>query len=252
MKIITHTSTSDKEWSRICIESQQDYAKKHGHDYEIYENLSTIGRSTEWSRFRTMQGFMTSAVPGEIGVWMDSDLMIMNPEFNMKELLADFTVADTKLTTCIFALGGSLDPSLTFMKAGFNGKQLFEYGWNVGSVESRGERRDKLSFELMNTLAPESIRVIEPTGILSHWYPTSPFRYFNHRIDSAEGQKGLFSMKKPKEMIEGFRDLYIPGTFAVHLKAKGAHLLKLSEDFLAYKKTLLLGVEESRKIMQDL
>ena len=52
-------------------------------------------------------------------------------------------------------------------------------------------------------------------------------------------------MKKPKEMIEGFRDLYIPGTFAVHLKAKGAHLLKLSEDFLAYKKTLLLGVEES-------
>lgn len=252
MKIITHTSTSDREWSKICIESQQEYAEKMGLKHQIYENLPILDRSTEWSRFRAIQGFIMSANLGEIAVWMDSDLMIMNPEFDIKSLLSDFANDKSPICACVFALAGSLDPSLVFMRVTMESKQLFEYGWDVGEVEARGERRDKLSFDLMNTISPDSIRIIEPIGILSHWYPTSPMRYFNHRIDSAEGQKGLFSMKKPKEMIEGFRDLYIPGTFAVHLRSKGAHLLKLSEDFLAYKKTLLLGVEESRKIMKDL
>jgi len=252
MRIITHTSKSDKEWSRICIESQKDFAERHGLEHYVYEDLNVFDRSEGWSRFRAMQGFMTGGEMGEVGIWMDSDLMIMNPEFDLKGLLADLGPDPSRLSTCLFPVSDSLDPSLVFLKVNIPGKQLFDYGWEVGYVEAMGERRDKLSFELMTTLDPESIKIIDPEGILSHWYPTSPLRYFNHKIDSAEGQKGLFAMKKPKEMMEGFRDLYIPGTFAVHLRAKGPHLLKLSEDFLEYKKSLLAGVEESRKIMQDL
>lgn len=252
MKIFTHTTDSDREWSRICIESQQDFAKRHDIEHIVIENLNLQDRSVEWSRFRAMQGFMTINQMWEVGVWMDSDLMIMNPEFDLKNLLQGFTEDRSQLSACVFPIRDNLDLSLAFLKVTPTGKQLFEYGWDVGKVESHGDRRDSLSIELMATLEPLAIKPIEPEGILSTWYPHNPLGYYNHRIDSAEGKKGLFTMKKPKEMIEGFDDLYIPGTFAVHLKAKGPHLLKISEDFLQYKKSLLDGVEESRKLMQDL
>jgi hypothetical protein len=252
MKIFTHTSGPDKEWSRICIESQRDFAEKQGIEHIVMEDLNVHGRSEAWSRFRAMQGFMTANPMGEVGIWMNSDLMIMNPEFDLKGLLRDFETDNSLLSICVFPIRNNLDLSLAFLKTTPRGKELFEYGWNVGHVESLGERRDKFSMELMAILDPIAVKPINPEGILSTWYPQNPIRYYNHRVDSAEGKKGLFTMKKPKEMIEGFEDLYVPGTFAVHLKAKGPQLLKLSEDFLEYKKSLLEGVKESRKLMQDL
>lgn len=252
MKIFTHTSDSDREWSRICIESQQDFALKQGIEHIVVENLNVQERALGWSRFRAMQGFMTANNMFEVGIWMDSDLMIMNPEFDLKGLLRDFEAIRSPLSACVFPIRESLDLSLAFLKVTPMGKQLFEYGWAVGKVESQGLRRDSLSMELMAIIEPEAIKPIDPEGILSTWYPQNPIGFYNHRVDSAEGKKGLFTMKKPKEMLEGFGDLYIPGTFTVHLKAKGPLLLKLSEDFLEYKKSLLADVEESRKLMQDL
>jgi hypothetical protein len=252
MIIFTHTSKTDKEWSRICIQSQKEFAELHGIEHTVMEDLNIYGRSEGWSRFRAMQGFMTSRSDNEVGIWMDSDLMIMNPEFDIKGLLKDFSDSRGSLSLCVFPIREELDLSLAFLKMSHIGKHLFEYGWSVGLVESSGERRDRLSIELMATLNPELVKPVDPEGILSTWYPQSPIKYYNHRVDSAEGKKGLFSMKKPKEMTEGFKNLYLPGTFAVHLKAKGPQLLKLSEDFLKYKNSLLEGVEESRKIMQDL
>jgi hypothetical protein len=252
MTIFTHTSKTDKEWSKICIQSQKEFAELHGIEHIVMEDLNVHGRSEGWSRFRAMQGFMTSRNMLEIGIWMDSDLMIMNPEFDLKGLLKDFSSDRSQLTICVFPIQDNLDLSLAFLKVCNSGKHLFEYGWEVGQVEALGERRDRFSVELMAILDPISVKPIDPEGILSTWYPQNPIRYYNHRVDSAEGKKGLFTMKKPKEMTEGFRDLYVPGTFAVHLKAKGPQLLKLSEDFLEYKNSLLEGVKESRKIMQDL
>lgn len=252
MIIFTHTSKTDKEWSRICIESQKDFAERHGLKHYVYEDLNVFERSEGWARFRAMQGFMTAENMGEVGIWMDSDLMIMNPEFDLIGFLAGFKPDQSMLSACLFPISDMLDLSLVFLKVTLPGKQLFDYGWEIGNVESKGERRDRLSFELMTTLEPQAMKIVDPEGILSQWYPTSPLKYFNHKIDSTENQKGLFVMKKPKEMIEGFKDLYIPGNFAVHLRAKGPHLLKLSEDFLGYKNRLLASVEESRKIIRDL
>lgn len=252
MKILTHVSNQDKEWSKLCIDSQKEYADRHGFTHVIVENISTAGRSTKWSRFRTMQGFMTGDSMGEIAVWMDSDLMIMNPEFNLISMLDEFSSTSPDLSACVFPISESLDLSLTFLKVTVPGKQIFEYGWAVGNVEAQGLRRDRLSFELMHALDPRTIKIIEPNGVLSRWYPQSPLHYFNHKIDTAEGKLGQFMMKKPKEMLEGFDHLYVPGTFAVHLNAKGSRLLSLSNDFLDYKKQLMSDVEKSRKLMKDL
>jgi hypothetical protein len=252
MKILTHVSSQDKEWSKLCIESQQEYAELHGFKHIIVEDISLGDRSIEWSRFRTMQGFMTGSNLNEIAVWMDSDLMIMNPEFNLIPILEEFKKSSPDLAACIFPIDESPDLSMVFLKVTSAGKHIFEYGWSVGKVEAQGERRDKLSFELMVTLDPKTVNVIEPNGILSRWYPESPLDFFNHKIDTADGKLGQFIMKKPKEMLEGFKDLYLPGTFAVHLRAKGPYLLHLSHSFLEYKKQLLADIEKSRKLMKDL
>jgi hypothetical protein len=251
MKIITHTSRTDKEWSSLCIESQKEFAEKRGIEHRVYENLDIDGRSSGWARFRAMQGMLIGTPVGEGIVWMDSDLMVMNHDFDLAAMVSEFE-ADKHTVACAFAVGGSLDLSLIFFKNVIDARVLFDFGWDVGKSEAQGERRDKLSFELMNILSPRRIQFVNPTGLLSHWYPKSPIGFYNHRIDSEEGKLGLFTMKKPKEMLEGFNDLYVPGTFAVHLREKGPSLLQVSKEFKRYREGFMESVIESRSLARDL
>jgi hypothetical protein len=251
MKIITHTSNTDKEWSSLCIASQKEYAEKIGVEHTVYENISTDGRSTEWARFRTMQGVLTQAQVGEGHVWMDSDLMVMNPDFDLPAMVREFE-SDNEVSVCVFPLGGNLDLSLVFFKNIRDARTLFDFGWDVGKSEAQGQRRDRLSIELMSLLSPSMIRAVSPEGILSRWYPKSPLFFYNQKIDTEEGKLGLLMMKKPKEMLEGFGDIYVPGTFSVHLKEKGANLLQISKEFDQYRRDFLDSVEESRAIIRDI
>lgn len=251
MKIVTHTSRTDKEWSSLCIESQKEFARKRGIEHVVYENLDVDGRSTEWARFRTMQGALTEAPVGEGFVWMDSDLMVMNPDFDLAAMVREFESEKT-VAVCAFPVGGTIDLSLVFFKNIGDARVLFDFGWDVGKSEAQGERRDKLSIELMNILAPNRIKFVSPEGVLSQWYPKSPLRYYNQRIDSEEGKLGLLTMKKPKEMIEGFNDIYVPGVFSVHLREKGPNLLQVSKEFKRYRESFMESVSESRILTRDL
>lgn len=253
MIIFTHTTSSDKEWSRLCIESQKEFAEIHNFEHYVYEDLDTLGRSVGWSRFRSMQGWMSMVAPNdEIGVWMDSDLMIMNMEFNLRKMLEDFKVDNSAKVGCIFTNTHSIDLGLVFLKYSAGGQSLFEYGWKIGKVESDGFRKDKLSFDLMLDIKPEAFKINPATGIISNWYPSGPFNYFNQHINMTHGKEGVLSIKKPKEMLEGFDNLYIPGAFAVHLKTKGSELLNISTNFKKYRELLQKDVMESREIMKEL
>jgi hypothetical protein len=250
ISIVSHTSKSDKEWSKICINSQREYAEKHGIEYHLYEDVNTLGRDAAWSRFRVLHGRATGGRNGEIVIWMDSDLMIMNPDFNIMMLVDQF--ASDPAGFCHFPLGGTLDLGLVMMKAHPLLREIFEIGWSVGSVEAHGSRRDKLSIELMNFLQPKTFKAASAKDILSSWYPPSPKNFFNQQIDSAEGSLGMFWMKRPKEMTNNFPDLYVPGCFAVHLHQKGRRLLDTSAEFLEYRESLIEGVIEAQKLVTDL
>lgn len=251
MKIISHTSHEDKEWSSICIRSQREFAEKHNIPYILYENLSLSGRSAKWARFRAMQGEITASAVGEAIVWMDSDLLIMNPEFDLVGMCKEFEQS-TDLAGCFLVMGTKLDLSLCFIKNIHGARELFDFGWDVGKTEGQGNRRDRLSVDLMCMLAPNLFQTIIAERILSQWYPSSPKHLFDHKIDSQDGKVGLFTMKKPPEMVEGFPDIFVPGTFSVHLNSKGPALLKTSEEFLHYRDRMMKSVEESRLLIKDL
>lgn len=253
MILFTHTTSSDKEWSKLCIESQKEYAKIHNLEHYVYEDLETFGRSVEWSRFRSMQGWMSMVAPNnEIGVWMDSDLMIMNMEFDLKKLLNNFKEDDSAKVGYIFSDTSSLDLGLVFLKYSAGGQSLFEYGWRIGKVESNGLRKDKLSFDLMFNIKPEAFKINSTLGILSNWYPIGPFNFYNQHINMAHGKEGLLSIKKPREVLEGFNNLYIPGSFAIHFKTKGSELLDISTNFKKYRELLQKDIVDSREMMKEL
>jgi len=253
MILFTHTTLSDKEWSKTCIESQKEFAEIHKFEHYVYEDLNIYDRSPTWSRFRAMQGWMSMVAPvNEIGVWMDSDLMIMNPEFDLRKMLNDFKSDNSAKVGCVFAMNDSVDLSLVFLKYSAGAKSLFEYGWNVGRVESNGLRSDKLSFELMANVKPDSLKILSPLDVLSRWYPIGPSDFFNQNISTTHGKEGLLSIKKPKEILEGFNNLYVPGTFAVHLNAKGPLLLHISNNFKKYREKLQADILESREIIKEL
>lgn len=251
MKIISHTSNEDKEWSSICTRSQREFAEKHGITYTLYEKLSLSGRSAKWARFRAMMGEIIAAPVGEAIVWMDSDLLIMNPEFDLIGMAREFE-QNTDLAGCFFTMGTKLDMSLVLVKNVRGAREIFEYGWEIGKLEGQGSRRDRFSVDLMCMLAPELFAIVIADRILSQWYPISPKNLFDHKIDSQDNKVGVFTMKKPIEMVEGFPNIYMPGSFAVHLNCKGPHLLKLSEDFLHYRERMMKSVLEARQITKDL
>lgn len=248
--IVSHTSKSDREWSSLCIQSQREYAEKHGIDYYLHEEVNTLGRDPRWSRFRVIQGRVAGGSLGDVVVWMDSDLLVMNPNFNLRDLVSQF--AGDPAAICHFPVGGVLDLGLLLVKAHSSLNDMFEIGWDAGAVEAQGPRRDKLSFELMNFLLPKNFRSASCENILSNWYPPSPYRFFSQQIDSSEGAFGAFWMKKPNEMINGYPDLYLPGCFAVHLHQKGSRLLETSKEFLEYRNSLSEGIEEAQKMAMDI
>lgn len=248
--IVSHTSRSDKEWSELCILSQREYAEKHGIDYYLYEDLNTLGRDPSWSRFRVLQGRVSGGQIGDIVVWMDSDLLIMNPDFDIKILIDQFS--SDPAAVCHFPIGGVLDLGLLIVKAHPNLRNIFDFGWDVGEVEAHGNRKDKFSIELMNYLNSQIFKPVTAENVISNWYPTSPKNFFNQQVDSAEGSLGMFWMKKPTEMSNNYPDLYLPGCFAVHLHQKGRRLRDTSADFLEYRKSLIEGVNEAKKLIKDL
>lgn len=250
MKIVTHTSSSDKEWSKLCIETQKEFAEINHIPHIVYENIDTLGRSTDWARFRILHGEMDSSPQNEVTIWMDSDLMIMNPGYDLMALAREFGLGEQ--FAWVFVTEGKLDLGLVFAKSNQKSKEAFSYGWSVGASESRGKRKDALSFDLMHMLMPDDIYALKGEDVISGWYPRSPVDFYNHKIDSMEGQLGLFTMKKPKEMIEGFQNLYTPGKFSVHLREKGPALQSKAEEFYGYRKAFLKSVDESNKLKKDL
>ena len=250
ISIVSHTSKSDKEWSRFCIQSQREYAEKHGIEYYLHEDINTLGRNPAWSRFRVIQGRVVGGSVGDVIVWMDSDLLVMNTDFNIRDLVGQF--ARDPSAICHFPIGGVLDMGLILIKAHPMLNDLFEIGWDAGAVEAHGSRRDKLSFELMNFLQPKNFKAASAENIVSTWYPASPLGFFHQQVDSAESSLGMFWMKRPNEMTNNYPDLYLPGCFTVHLHQKGSRLLEASKDFLEYRNSLIKGINEARKLVADL
>jgi hypothetical protein len=248
--IVSHTTKSDKEWSKACIDSQREYAEKCGIEYYLYEDVNTLGRDLSWSRFRVMQGRASGGELGDVTIWMDSDLLIMNPDFNILTLVDQFSSDPAAI--CHFPIGGTLDLGLVLFKSHRTLSDMFEAGWEAGEVEAHGKRKDKLSFELMNYLQPRNFKAASSENILSTWYPPSPLNFFNQQVDSMEESLGMFWMKRPTEMSKNYPDLYLPGCFAVHLHLKGQRLKQTSEEFLEYRESLIKGLEESRKLVADL
>jgi hypothetical protein len=250
MKIVTHTSSTDRDWSKLCIQTQKEFAEANHIPHIVYEDINVAGRSLSWSRFRILQGETASAPHNEVTIWMDSDLMIMNPNYDLIALAQEFGLSEQ--IAWLFVTENSLDLGIIFIKTNQKSKEAFDYGWSIGESEARGNRGDSLSFELMNLLMPDDIYALKGEDVISGWYPSSPFKYYNHKIDSMEGQLGLFTMKKPREMVEGFKNLYTPGKFSVHLKEKGPALQQKAEGFYEYRKSFLKAVEESNKLKRDL
>lgn len=248
--IVSHTSSEDKEWSELCIGSQREYAEKHGFEYCLHEDVDTVGRHPGWSRFRILQGRAASGQAGEVVVWMDSDVVVMNPDFNIRPIIEQFATDPSGI--CHFPMGGAIDLGVMLMKPYPILNSLFQVGWDAGKVEAHGNRRDKLSIELMGFLEPGVVKGVLSKEMVSTWYPPSPLNFFNVLVDSAEESRGIFWMNKPKAQLENFPDLYAPGCFTVHLHEKGPRLRKTSEDFLLYRKSLSDKVEKAQKLTTDI
>lgn len=248
--IITHTSKENLKWSESCIMSQKNYTKNHEMNHIIYEGVNVFQRDITWSRFRLIQEKISEKSNEDVIVWMDSDLLIMDPYFDLRSLVDQF-MHDPALI-CFFPLGGMLDLGLIIIKPDSSLKEIFEFGWDVGKIEAHGNRRDKFSFELMQYLNPAIFKSASAENIVSNWYPTGPNGFFNQKVDSSEGSIGKFWFKRPTEMLNNYPDLYLPGCFAVHLHQKGPRLKETATDFLNYRSLLTNEMEEAKKFFDYL
>lgn len=74
-----------KKTVKWCIQSQEEYVKRHGYTRITDESVYDPSRAFSWSKVKLLQKYLSEY---DFLVWMDADVLVTNPEIRLEAFMA--------------------------------------------------------------------------------------------------------------------------------------------------------------------